>query len=203
MDKITQLMKEHYGKTFNKYGCSSEGVDWGKHEERALLRHQKIYEVIEKKPCSILDVGCGYGAFIDYIGEKNINFTGIDCVGSMIATAQQKYPNSAFICDDFLRHDFKDKKFDYVVCNGILTQKLTASDNDMESFSHDVIAKMFSICNKGIVFNMMTSHVNFKADNLFYKDPVDMLSWVMKNITKNVKLDHAYPLYEYMIYAYN
>jgi SAM-dependent methyltransferase len=206
---ISKAMKEHYSKTFSEHGTNSMGVDWGSQEDRAFLRHQKIADVFDLKDeeFSVLDVGCGYGAFLDYLNDsknsyKNIEFVGIDVVPEMVETGQSNHPDARFICSDILQHNFEDQIFDYVVCNGILTQKLTANDDDMEDFAHQIIQRMFSLCRKGIVFNGMTSYVNFQVDNLFYKDPLEMLSWVMSEVSPHVKLNHAYPLYEYMIYAY-
>ena len=200
---ITQTMKKHYAKTFKEYGCTSEGVDWGKHEDRALLRHQNISKLISKRPSSILDVGCGYGAFLDFLGHDSIEFTGIDVVPEMIDSGRARHPGAEFICDDFLQHDFSGQNFDYVVCNGIFTQKLHVSENAMEAYIRQVISKMFEISTVGIAFNMMTSYVNFRAENLYYSNPSKTLSWVMDNITKNVELNHAYPLYEYVVIAYH
>ena len=201
-NQITNAMKQHYTKTFEKYGCTSEGVDWGSHEQRALIRHQNIGEVIKSRPCSILDVGCGYGAFLDYLGESGIAFTGIDVVPKMIESAQSRHPQAKFICGDFLTYDFAGQTFDYIICNGVFTQKLDITDSAMEAFTRRVISKMFELSNKGIAFNMMTSFVNYRADNLFYTDPTKTVSWVMENLTRNVELNHAYPLYEYIVSAY-
>ena len=201
-DPITRAMQDHYGKTFDDHGCTSEGVDWGVHEDRALLRHERMGDLIEQRPCSILDVGCGYGAFLDYLGNEGIDFTGIDVVSNMIDAAKGRHPNAAFICGNFLEHDFGNQTFDYVVCNGIFTQKFDVSDEEMNTFTQSIVKKMFSLADIGIVFNMMTSFVNFRADNLFYKNPTETIDWVMNNLTWRVKLNQAYPLYEYMVYAY-
>lgn len=95
-----------------------------------------------------------------------------------------------------------DRKFDYLVCNEILTQKLDVSVFQMDLFASELIRRMFELCNFGIAFNMMTTTVNYFSNNLYYREPAEMLSWCLSEITAHAKLDHAYPLYEYTIYLY-
>ncbi len=49
----------------------------------------------------------------------------------------------------------------------------------------------------------MTTKVNFFANNLYYRNPAEMLSWCLAEITPRLRIDHAYPpLYEYTVYLY-
>ena len=119
----------------------------------------------------------------------------------MIVEAKKRYPKGDFLCGDIF--EAKDiGTFDYLLCNGIMTQKLDASIPQMDKFVRSLIRRMFDLCSEGIAFNMMSSRVNFMVDNLFYRSPAEMLSWCMAEITPNVALDHAYPLYEFMMYLY-
>ena len=201
-DKVSLLLRDHYAGGFSKHGCTSQGVDWGPHEDRALLRHQKTLEVIKSTPCSLLDVGCGYGALLDVAKQDGLDYTGIDIVAEMTAKGRERHPQACFIDGDFLGHPMAEKAFDYVICNGILTQKLTASIADMDTFSKKIINKMFACARKGIAFNLMSTHVNFMADNLFYKSPLETYAWVTQNLSPFVRLDHTYMPFEYMVYVY-
>ena len=48
----------------------------------------------------------------------------------------------------------------------------------------------------------MTTHVNYQADNLYYRNPAELLAWCMSELTPRVRLDHAYPLWEYTLYLH-
>ena len=132
MNSISQNLKDHYRKTFLKHGASSEGVDWGPDPSKALIRNSKMLEVLrpvgqkEKRP-SLLDVGCGYGALAELIKLRNTNvdYYGIEIVPEMVNFATNKHPDCQFFQGDFL--EFSGGNFDYVICNGMLTQKLLAS----------------------------------------------------------------------------
>ncbi|NLW76497.1 MAG: class I SAM-dependent methyltransferase [Methanomicrobiales archaeon] len=207
MNNISKILHDHYQSTFFQHGPTVQGVDWGNKQDNLDLRYSKMLEVIEPQDRNIntrfLDVGCGYGGLYEYslFNGFNINYTGVDIVQSMMIHAQKTFPNAHFECHDIL--DYRpEQMFDYVVCNGILTQKLTASIQEMESYSKALIRKLYSLCKKGIAFNLMSSKVNFTVNNLFYKSPVEMLSFCLNEITSYVKIDHSYGLYEYTVYLY-
>lgn len=206
MDTIAKNMKTHYEAAFTKFGPTSQGVDWGAKEENLRLRYDKMLAVLKDthtRP-TILDVGCGYGGLYQYASTKGIplTYTGIDVAKNMIDWAHQNIPQATMINDDFMAHAFGPSElFDFVVCNGILTQKLTTNTDDMNIYARKLIKKMFDVARVGIAFNIMTTKVNFMVDNLFYKNPGEMLAWCIDEISPKVVIDHSY-LYEYTVYIY-
>nr|VFJ94461.1 MAG: Methyltransferase domain-containing protein [Candidatus Kentron sp. LFY] len=202
---VSEILSDHYRKTFREYGATSKGVDWGDKECSAKLRQEVMLEVIKKnnQHSTILDVGCGYGALADAIQEKqlSLSYTGIDIVHEMVREGKRRHPNYSFVCGDILNTDMG--KYDYVVCNGILTQKLKTSILEMNEFAQSLVKLMYGICKIGIAFNLMTTYVNFQRDNLYYRNPSEMLSWCMSELTPHVRLNCAYDLwYEYTVYLY-
>ena len=70
-----------------------------------------------KKGSSWLDVCCGGGWHFSNIPNKKIfEKTGIDISKEHLSAAKRDNPDSEFICNDFLDHDFKDRSFDLVSC---------------------------------------------------------------------------------------
>ena len=206
---VAMKMKKHYSKVFSRFGSKPRGVDWGS-VESTLLRYGKMLAVIEGelvKPnafVSLLDVGCGYGELFKCAKNKDLKlrYTGIDVAPKMISWARKNIIEGKFIKGDFLQHNFEGEKFDYVVCNGILTQKLDISILDMDKFAKELIKKMFSLSSRGIAFNIMTTYVNYFVSNLYYKHPSEILTYCLSDISHKVKIDHSYGLYEYTVYIY-
>lgn len=200
---VVAAMRNHYTETFAEFGATSKGVDWGRDED-LILRYDKILEVIKNKnkEVTILDVGCGYGGLYERIKEKNINvkYSGVDLCENMIEYAKKTYSDSIFYCEDIMKINLAE--YDYVVCNGILTQKLEISILNMDEYAKKLIKKMFAISREGIAFNIMTNKVNFTVPNLYYKSPVELLNFCLEEVSLKVKIDHSYPLYEYMVYIY-
>ncbi len=207
-DSIPQEMKTHYSQKFAEFGATPKGVDWGK-EEDVRLRYDKMLAVIDwelldiGKPITLLDVGCGYGGLYSYAQQKGLElqYTGIDVASNMISWAKQHLSTGEFIEGDFMQHDFGKQRFEFIVCNGILTQKLGASLLEMDGFAKMLIRRMFDLCDKSIAFNVMSTYVNFFAPNLYYKHPGEMLGYCLSEISRKARLDHSYGLYEYTLYV--
>lgn len=206
MDKVSSKLGAHYNKTFLDHGMSSAGVDWGDDMKKLELRYIKMLSILNSSNLSkhsILDVGCGYGGLLDYAKSKSIDldYSGVDLVANMIAKASNTHKEAKFIHGDILEMQ-ADSSYDYVICNGILTQKLDVPVLEMDEFAARLIRKMFDLCHIGIAFNIMTTKVNFFANNLYYRNPSEMLAWCMTELSPIIKLDHSYPLYEYTIYIF-
>jgi SAM-dependent methyltransferase len=205
LSDVTQRLQAHYRATFRAHGATPQGVDWGPRVEAARLRQDAMLAVTDGCPPggTLLDVGCGYGALADRIDEcsMELDYTGIDVVGEMTSEGRRRHPHRRFLDGDFLAA-VPAESYDYVVCNGILTQKLDASILEMNAHARKLVSAMFAACRRGCAFNVMTTHVNYQADNLYYRNPVELLAWCMTELTPHVRLDHAYPLYEFTIYLY-
>lgn len=208
MSDISRKLGEHYGRAFAAFGATPKGVDWGESEDDHQLRLTRMLAVMDtgtsaRDTPTMLDVGCGYGSLLSLVQERSVSldYHGVDICEAMVQTAAARFPSQRWTAGDFLELEF-DTRYDYVVCNGILTQKLDTSIKDMNIFARTLIGKMFATCNVGIAFNIMTTHVNFMADNLYYRNPVELLGWCISELTSRVRLDHAYPLFEYTVYLY-
>lgn len=204
---VSERLRAHYAETFRAHGASSKGVDWGEREADAILRYDNMLAVIKpehrSKAVRLLDVGCGYGGLLDRITELglDVEYMGVDIVEDMVATGRKRHPAARFECMDVFE-DIGLESYDYVVCNGILTQMLDVPIGHRDRFAHSLIKRMYELCSEGIAFNLMSNRVNFMVSNLYYKSPIEMLNWCMTEVSPNARLDHSYPLYEFMIYLY-
>ncbi|MDQ7081389.1 MAG: class I SAM-dependent methyltransferase [Paracoccaceae bacterium] len=206
MTDLPKKMKALYTSKFEEHGPTPEGVYWGPERDRFHLRFEKMLALIPdfaRKDASILDVGCGFAGLLEYARKQGcqLNYTGIDLAKNMVDFSTKTYPDARFHQGNILDRP-EIGKFDYVVGNGILALKLDMLRREMDAYAHSIIRAMFSYCRKGIAFNTMTDRVNFHADNLYYRNPQDLLTWCMNELSPYVKLDHAYPLHEYTIYVY-
>lgn len=194
-----KVLVDHYEKCLKKHGACAKGVDWP-NEKDADLR----YRVMKDSNGgwgfgSYLDVGCGYGRFSEDVYG---NYVGIDVSAKMIAAAKKKYPLRLFEVRDILKKPFKAKSFDYVVMNGVLTEKLSLSHKEMEGFAFDMIRAAFKMCRIGLAFNVMSAHVDWKRDDLFHV-PFDTMACFLKDcVSKHFSFRQDYGLYEYTTYVY-
>jgi SAM-dependent methyltransferase len=206
-EPIVDAYRKHYAATFARFGPTSRGVDWGEWPD-VHIRYGKMLEVIEpvhaaQATVSLLDVGCGFGGLLDYAKSRgtSIDYTGIDLIPEMVSHASKNHPDARFTVGDIFTLS-ESQSFDYAVCNGILTLKLETSILDMDQFARLLIRQIFSVARRGIAFNMMSSHVNFMAPHLYYKNPLEIIAFCSMELSRRFRLDHAYPLYEYTVYVY-
>jgi SAM-dependent methyltransferase len=206
MKEIAATLHDYYARCFAEHGASPRGVDWQNWQTLAL-HYDKMLAVIEPGrlagPVSLLDVGCGFGGLLDHAAAKGIvlDYTGIDIVPAMVQRGEQRHPEAKFAVANVFDFD-PGYAFDYVVCNGVLTEKLDVSIREFDQFARRMVRRMFELSGCGIAFNLMTTHVNFTAANLFYKNPLEMIAFCTAELSSKFKIDHAYPYYDYTMYVY-
>lgn len=196
---------EHYEECLRKFGDNHLGVDWPK-EEDALLRYKIMLEIIpEKEKCSLLDFGCGTAHLYDFISKnsyENISYNGLDISNKFIRICHQKHPDIPFICVDLLESPEQLEKFDYIILNGIFTEKCELSFDEMFEYFKKMIKAIFIKAKRGIAFNVMTKHVDWEREDLFHL-PFDLLAAFLKReVSRNFIIRNDYGLFEYTVYLF-
>jgi len=205
MEKYHTIYK-YYESCLDKHGDNNFGVDWPNKED-VDTRFKIMTDIVINKDINnkILDFGCGCGHLYEYILKNNLNITysGLDISPKFYELCKTKFPNQKFYNIDILK-DCSDsiKNVDYIVINGVFTEKRDLTDKDMWIFMTDSIKKLFQIAKIGIVFNLMTPIVDYKDDKLFYVS-FDKLGFYLKeNLSRNFIINNNYKLWEYSVYVY-
>ncbi len=205
-----KVLQNHYEKTLEEFGPNSKGMDWPNSEDlekRFKVLTDLIYFTdTNNKKQSILDLGCGVGLLINFLNNNGLNkkliYTGADISSKMIFTAKELHPEYDFEVRDVLRSPFNENKFDYVIMNGLLTEKLDMTQSQMIEFAQNMIASSFKSCSKGIAFNVMSSHVDWKRDDLFHWELDDIVEFMIKNCSRKIKIMMNYDLFEYTVHLF-
>ncbi len=186
---------DYYQLQVGKYGFGAKGMDW-KNEETQDLRFKIINKFIDfsDKP-SVLDVGCGAAGYLKYCNNNNLNlkYKGIDIVPEMVEHVGNVYGNDMVLLSDIRNIS---KSSDYVIASGTYNAKLNADIKDWENYVFNSINHMFRVCDKKVILNLMTPHVDYEYDRLYYPDLNRLTSYVVKNMTRNFIIEHSYELYE-------
>jgi len=95
-----------------------------KHEEIPSYLFQKIWKFIiehtDNKNLSVLDMGCGAGAWTRKFKEKKCEVIGMDISEGMLYLAGKIYPHIEFIRGNIFKTHFKDRTFDIVFLGYVL-----------------------------------------------------------------------------------
>jgi ubiquinone/menaquinone biosynthesis C-methylase UbiE len=102
----------------NYYLQAAEQFEWGPGKEN--LKPYRI-KLLQKhlKGNTILDIGCGSGAWTNYLAEQGFNSTGVDFVEQFIKQAKEIYKGS-FIVSNAEKLPFDKNQFDTVFLVSIL-----------------------------------------------------------------------------------
>lgn len=196
----------HYEACLAQYGDSHLGVDWPK-QEHVDVRYRVMLDVVRASPTpvSLLDFGCGASHLYEHMLRRqveNIKYTGLDISEEFIALCKVKFPMINYYCADILADEESLPDFDYVVMNGVFTEKRSLSYSEMLEYFYQLLRKVFAKTRVGLAFNVMSSHVDWERDDLFHL-PLDvMASFVTKQLSRDFIVRNDYGLYEYTTYVY-
>jgi ubiquinone/menaquinone biosynthesis C-methylase UbiE len=178
----------------------AERVGWGSVDSQEK-RFRVLTEIGNLDNDSILDVGCGLGAYFDYIHKTHLNlsYTGIDINLNMIQEAQQRHSDIEFIHTNIIAdtHALNDRKFDYVFLSGALNLSTDKHHDTIES----IMKEMFALAKKGVAINFLSVFSDYLTPGEYYCNPEDILQLAF-SITKKVVLRHDYMPHDFTIYLY-
>lgn len=204
---------EHYEQCFSKFGDTPKGVDWTK-EEQVSVRYKAMLELVDFREKSfnhsdtktVLDYGCGLSHLYEYLLKEKLNYieyTGLEISEIFFNQSKIKYPKNNYILGDILLDNSLLKtNYDYILMNGVFTEKRDLSYEDMFAYFSQMIEKIYPYCNKGIAFNVMSKQVDWEIDALFHVPMDDMANFLTKKISRNFIIRNDYELYEYTVYLY-
>ena len=190
--KSIQKLREHYNSLFLKYKNSvstSQQSSRRTQNKRMYILTKYIYL---KKTDSVLDFGCGTAYLHKYLKNKK-NFKGKYCgcdISNLIINnniKKNKDPKATFINQDILEKKIKTN-YDYILINGTFNNY--TGDNLL--WMKRVLIELFKITKKKLIFNNLSTFVDYRDKKLFYINPLEVFSFCKKNLSKNVSLIHDY-----------
>jgi SAM-dependent methyltransferase len=198
----------HYESCLDRHGDTHLGVDWPK-EEDAATRYQVMLEVIKpgprNRPVRLLDFGCGASHLYEYIQKtqrNEITYVGLDLSEKFVSLARSKFPENQYYCVDLLDEGVSIPRFDYIVLNGVLTEKQGLSFEEMFSYFTRLLREVFAYAEIGLAFNVMSKHVDWERDDLFHLPFDTLAAFLKKELTENFVIRNDYGFYEYTTYVY-
>lgn len=205
-DLIYTEVKRYFGNTLQKYGATGKGVDWNGNESQELRFQQFLRclptELIDAQ-ASVADFGCGYGGFLSYLRERQMNcrYVGVDCVQAMIDEAHKQHKtdtNSEFSCAKVI-----SSPTDYVIASGVFNARFDFSHEEWTQYVKETLNNFHEFGRSGFVFNLLTSYSDSDKmrPDLYYADPCFYFDFCKRNFSKNVALLHDYGAYEFTIFV--
>ncbi|WP_144144800.1 class I SAM-dependent methyltransferase [Paraburkholderia sp. BCC1884] len=201
MDNLLAQVSSYYTEKIERFGAQPLGVDWNGFDGQVLRFAQLCKLLLPGSHFSVTDVGCGYGALLDFLLDNfdAFDYVGIDISEAMVDTAtkmREQHSRSKFIVGAEPPHPT-----DYVVASGIFNVKLGADTDMWRAYIESTLEVMNRFSTRGFAFNCLTGYSDahkMRAD-LHYADPCELFDMCKRRYSRNVALLHDYDLYEFTI----
>ena len=204
---VAARLAGHYESCFLEHGRTPQGVDWPNAEDLAT-RFEVMLGVVRPGAgrVSLLDLGCGPGLLVDHLERTqrraDLDYAGVDLSEPMLASARAAWPGLSFERRDILADPLPELSVDYVILNGVLTERVTAPREEMVAFAIDLLAAAFSAARIGIAFNVMSKLVDWERDDLFHWGYDEMAAALAPRLSRHMTIRADYGLREYTTYVY-
>lgn len=143
--------QDFYVKRFMRHG-SSPAYSGYQNKNEQMKTYQNTCNLLlksKKKVFSVLEVGCGFGAFYEYLikfakqTSLTIDYLGIDINQKAADMATLKH-GELFLNQDLFKLQWPHS-FDFVVCLGMmgLNNEFKVYINEMAKWSHNIIFEVF------------------------------------------------------------
>jgi SAM-dependent methyltransferase len=201
---LTSVEKERivelYEGRLAAYGYDVRTVGWGNRTDQ-WLRFEMLSRGVDFDQKRVLDVGCGFGDFVEFLearGISNYSYLGVDISPKLIEEARRRFGRAdrAFEVLDLL-DDADIGMFDVVVCSGALSFRVT----DNLGLAHQMLGKMFALSREVVCANFLSSRVDYMLEKNFHFEPGAMMAQAL-SLSRWVRVFHDYPLYEFTIQIY-
>jgi SAM-dependent methyltransferase len=200
-----RALQAHYEACLAEHGDNHLGVNW-KSQEDADRRHQVMLDLIPPgEQVTLLDFGCGTGHFYDYLrarGRTDIVYAGLDISPKFVALARAKHPQLDYYCLDVLADASALPEFDYLVLNGVFTNKTGMSHAAMWEFCQALLLKLVPLARRGLAFNAMSKHVDWEREDLFHLPFDTIAGFLHAQGWRRYTIRADYGLYDYTLYIH-
>src|ERR1700756_1891550 len=153
-DATTMLgdVARYFASKLQEHRTTACGVDW-KGEARQKLRFEQLLRIVDVAGrFSINDLGCGYGALLDYLDARGfeVDYTGIDVSAEMARAGARRFEGRAdadFICPACL-----NREADYSVASGIFNVRREWSDAEWRDYIETTLDQLHAASRRGFSF---------------------------------------------------
>lgn len=189
-----------YDKRVRELGYEARSVGW-KSAEQQTLRFRTLIENVSLAGQSIVDLGCGFGDFYDFLcssGMTPSNYTGIDISDEMLRVANLKhsnFPGVTFINRPLM--EITQEVFDFAVASGSLNYDLKI---DMNLYLEDFVKSYHHRVRNGLLLNLLTTKVDYVQEMHVHYSP-DFAKELFLKYFEKVRVIEGYGLYEFTIQA--
>jgi SAM-dependent methyltransferase len=200
LEAVHAAVERYYAGCLRRHGATPMGVDW-----RCLptqqLRFARLLQVVESwDGVSINDLGCGYGALLDFLAERHepagIDYCGADLSAAMIRRARRRWPRHAFRIGAT-----PGRLADYGLASGLFNVRLDHPEPLWEAFIRDTLGILHATSRRGFAVNFMLARADGRPgrEGLYRTRPEPWIRHCETAFGADVALAHGEGLGEFTL----
>lgn len=200
---------EYYGQKLRRHGATPAGTDWlsavGQDLRLALLL--RICDMT--KPFSLNDLGCGYGALLDYLLSRHprlqVDYLGIDVSPDMVSCAARRFRRHLApqtIKARFTTGCAAPRMADYAVASGIFNVVPPVGRSSWDDLVAQTLSGLHSSTRHGFAVNFMGPVPGQPEEPGLYRTlPAPWAAYCEEELGASVTVINGYALNEFTILA--
>jgi SAM-dependent methyltransferase len=196
-------LRQRYSQRLAEFGRDPRTLGWDT-DAHQRLRFAVAAANVAMGDKRVLDVGCGFADFLDYLKSRPASwpraYCGIDINPEFVKICSEAHPDAQFMLGNILIDEVPSA--DIVAMFGLLNLRFHEFDNLV--FARRMIERSFECADEALVVDMLSSRIDSAyppEDFVFYYDPVEMFEFAL-SLTPSVRLVHDYksiPQREFML----
>ena len=198
---LLDATNRYYSEKLRIHGTTPKGVDWNDAESQVKRFVQLAGVFREERSFSLNDIGCGYGALLDFLEPRrfDVDYRGYDISNDMIEAARSRHPARSKAM--FFSGSCPKEAAHYSIASGIFNVKGDTDDSDWLAHLHHTLDEMDRYSTRGFSFNCLSSYsdAHRRRADLYYADPLALFDRCMTRYSRNARLLHDYGLYEFTL----
>jgi SAM-dependent methyltransferase len=195
-------IEAYYTDKISRHGVGPRGVDWTCTATQELRFVQLLKLCDFSRPFSLNDVGCGYGALVEFVARRDpkadIDYLGVDLSPAMISRARRRHRGAQ--ARRFLVGREIPRVADYAVASGVMNVMLDQSRALWEEFVADTLRRMRASSRRGFAVNFMAERPDGTAtQGLYCTDPSRWTAFCQQTLGCAVEVVAGYGMREYTL----
>lgn len=197
-----QAYINRYTNRLKQFGYSPQTLGWGQSGRQEVKFSVLGEPILKQVESSVLDVGCEFADFYDYLVGKGWNggYHGIDIVPAVLDIAEQRHPQLDLKTMDILDYPPEQaNQFDFVVASGVFNAKLQEQDNN--EHIERCVTHMFHLARAAVCVDFLSTRVDFQHPTAWHTDP-GWAAALANRLSGRFQIRHDYMPFEFSLIVY-
>jgi hypothetical protein len=202
LDDAIWQVEQYYTQRLRRFGPTPLGVDWSCVPTQAL-RFRKLLTLCNFDVAfSLNDIGCGYGALLDYIAlyhpQSSIDYLGIDVSPAMVRSARKRCFGELI---RFHRGRESPRPADYSIASGIFNVMLDQPITVWERLIETTLLHLSATSRKGFSVNFVHQPAPGESarSGLYCANPLRWIEFCEKRLGSEVSIIDGYGMSEFTL----